>query len=50
MLGLFSAFTPRFVKRYAELGEAVSSAVAAYARDVQARDFPGPEHKFKAAE
>ena len=50
MLGLFGTFTPRFVKRYAELGEAVSGAVAAYARDVQARDFPGPEHQFKAIE
>ena len=50
MLGLFGTFTPRFVKRYAELGEAVAGAVVAYARDVQARDFPGPEHQFRAIE
>ncbi|MFQ5784115.1 MAG: 3-methyl-2-oxobutanoate hydroxymethyltransferase [Alphaproteobacteria bacterium] len=47
MLGLFAEFTPRFVKRYAELGERISEAVAAYAEDVRARRFPGPEHCFE---
>ncbi|MBI1208124.1 MAG: 3-methyl-2-oxobutanoate hydroxymethyltransferase [Azospirillum sp.] len=46
LLGLFAAFTPKFVKRYAELGNQVSEAVAAYAGDVKARRFPGPEHCF----
>ena len=46
MLGLFGDFRPRFVKRYAELGEAASAAIAAYAEDVRARRFPGPEHVF----
>ena len=46
MVGLFTDFTPRFVKRYAELGATVSQAVEAYARDVRARTFPGPEHCF----
>lgn len=46
MTGLFTAFTPKFVKRYAELGTALSDAAAAYARDVRARRFPGPEHCF----
>ncbi len=44
MLGLFSTFTPKFVKRYAELGREVTSAVEAYAADVRARRFPGPAH------
>lgn len=44
ILGLFADFTPRFVQRYAELGSQVSDAVAAYAQDVRARRFPGPEH------
>ncbi len=48
VLGLFDTFTPRFVKRYAELGKAVSEAAAAYAQDVTARRFPGPEHCFGA--
>ncbi|MBC8339680.1 MAG: 3-methyl-2-oxobutanoate hydroxymethyltransferase [Rhodospirillales bacterium] len=45
-LGLFSDFTPSFVKRYAELGEDVARAAKAYADDVQARRFPGMEHCF----
>ncbi len=45
LIGL-SDFQPRFVKRYAELGEAVIVAAAAYADDVRARRFPGPEHYF----
>jgi 3-methyl-2-oxobutanoate hydroxymethyltransferase len=46
VLGLFSDFTPRFVKRYAELSAPVGEAVAAYAADVRERRFPGPEHCF----
>jgi 3-methyl-2-oxobutanoate hydroxymethyltransferase len=46
MLGLFTDFRPSFVRRYAELGPAVDAAVAAYAADVRARRFPGPEHTF----
>ena len=46
VVGLFSDFTPRFVKRYADLGAAVAAAAAAYAEDVRARRFPGPEHCF----
>ncbi len=46
MLGLFTEFRPKFVKRYAELGKAADEAMAAYAADVRARRFPGPEHVF----
>lgn len=46
MLGLFADFTPKFVKRYADLAAQVDSAVQAYADDVRARRFPGPEHTF----
>ncbi|MBW4708336.1 3-methyl-2-oxobutanoate hydroxymethyltransferase [Roseobacter sp. YSTF-M11] len=46
MLGLFTAFKAKFVKRYADLGAAGTEAVAAYAEDVRARRFPGPEHVF----
>ena len=49
MLGLFTGFKPRFVKRYAELSGAISAAAAAYADDVRARRFPGPEHVYGAA-
>lgn len=49
IVGLFSDFTPRFVKRYAELGEALGAAAAAYAEEVRNRTFPGLEHCFGAA-
>jgi len=46
MLGLFSDFTPSFVKRYASLGDAVGKAAEAYAADVRSRRFPGKDHVF----
>ncbi len=46
LLGLFRDFTPRFVKRYAELGDAVVRATADFAAEVRAGTFPGPEHSF----
>lgn len=46
MLGMFTAFKAKFVKRYASLAEEGEAAIAAYARDVRARRFPGPEHLF----
>lgn len=46
MLGLFQDFKPKFAKRYAELGNAASSAVAEYAADVRARRFPGPDNVY----
>jgi 3-methyl-2-oxobutanoate hydroxymethyltransferase len=45
MLGL-SPRVPKFVKRYGELGPAIEAAVKAYAADVRARAFPGPEHVY----
>ena len=47
MLGLFPDFTPKFVGRYAELGEAVSAAAAQFAADVRARRFPEPRHCYQ---
>ncbi len=46
MLGLVPSFCPRFVKRYAELGEAVQEAVKRYADEVRRGLFPGPEHTY----
>ncbi len=46
MLGLFTDFRPKFVKRYAELGKAADEAIAAYAADVRSRAFPAAEHSF----
>jgi 3-methyl-2-oxobutanoate hydroxymethyltransferase len=47
LLGLFDDLRPRFVKHYADLGQAVRQAVAAYCRDVRDGTFPGPEHSFR---
>jgi 3-methyl-2-oxobutanoate hydroxymethyltransferase len=47
VLGTFNDFTPRFVKRYAELGAEISRAVAAYAADVRERRFPGVANTFR---
>ncbi|MGX9181464.1 3-methyl-2-oxobutanoate hydroxymethyltransferase [Mesorhizobium sp. BHbdii] len=46
MLGLFGAFRPKFVKRYAELAGAAEAAIAAYAREVRERRVPAAEHVF----
>ncbi len=49
VLGLFNDFTPKFVKRYAELAPLVEDAARRYAAEVRARAFPAPEHCFGAA-
>jgi 3-methyl-2-oxobutanoate hydroxymethyltransferase len=49
LLGLDSAFKPKFVKRYAELGGSVAGAVGAYVRDVHEGAFPAEEHTFHSA-
>ena len=46
MLGMFTDFRPKFVKRYADLGQTADQAIAAYAAEVRARVFPGEEHGF----
>ena len=46
MLGLFTDFRPKFVKRYAELGKLADEAIAGYAAEVRSRAFPAAEHSF----
>jgi 3-methyl-2-oxobutanoate hydroxymethyltransferase len=46
MVGMFSGFTPTFVKRYAEAGAAIKDAVARYAAEVRAGSFPGEGKSF----
>ena len=50
LLGIFQDFTPKFAKRYAELGETMKEAMAAYRDDVRSGAFPGPEHVYKMKE
>ncbi|MCA9402721.1 MAG: 3-methyl-2-oxobutanoate hydroxymethyltransferase [Candidatus Omnitrophica bacterium] len=46
LLGLYDRFHPKFVKRYAALNEEVVKALDAYAREVAAGEFPGPQHSY----
>ncbi len=50
MVGYASDITPKFVKRYANIGETIREAVEAYNKEVEARSFPGQEHVFHASE
>ena len=46
LLGIRDGLGPRFVKRYANLQQEMNAGVAAYAEDVRARRYPGPEHTY----
>jgi len=46
LIGLDTTFTPKFAKRFAELGPAVESAVSAYVAEVRSRAFPAEQHGF----
>jgi len=47
MLGLFDELTPRFVKRYEELGQRARGAVKTYVDEVKARTFPSDEYSYR---
>jgi len=47
ILGLFEAFTPKFVKRYADVASVMRQAFSDYVREVKEGKFPGPEHTYK---
>ena len=46
LLGLFEAFTPKFVKRYAQLATQMRTAFEAYRQDVKTGAFPTPQHVY----
>ncbi len=46
LLGLFDRFTPKFVKRYAEIGRAATDAIGEYVREVHTGTFPDDAHSF----
>lgn len=50
LLGVFEAFTPKFVKKYANLGEEMKRAFIAYRDEVKSGAFPGPEHVYPMLE
>jgi 3-methyl-2-oxobutanoate hydroxymethyltransferase len=47
LLGIRDGLGPRFVKRYANLQAEMNAGVTAFAEDVRARRYPGPEHTYK---
>ena len=46
MLGITKDFSPRFLRRYADMGEAVDNAVKQYITDVRSGDFPNDEESY----
>lgn len=50
MIGMFERFTPKFVKRYANLSPILLEAFAKYREEVKSEKFPQPEHFYSMAE
>lgn len=46
ILGLCEKYSPKFVKRFADVSETISDGVSDYIREVKEGTFPGPEHSF----
>ena len=47
MIGQFQAFTPKFVKKYANVAEVITKAMKEYVKDVKSGQFPKDEHTYK---
>ena len=50
MLGYFEAFTPKFVKKYANLGEIIEKTFRDYSEDVKTGKFPEEKHCYRMVE
>ncbi len=50
MIGQFQAFTPKFVKKYCEVADTITSAMADYCNEVRSQQFPSNEHCYKMIE
>ncbi|QIB27989.1 3-methyl-2-oxobutanoate hydroxymethyltransferase [Caloranaerobacter azorensis] len=50
MLGMFSDFTPKFVKRFRDLGKEIREGVKEYIKEVQEGKFPEEKHTFKMSQ
>jgi len=46
LIGQFQAFTPKFVKKYANVAEVITDAISAYVKDVKEKGFPADEHCY----
>ena len=47
MLGMYSDFTPKFVKKFANVGDVMTDAFKSYSDEVKTGNFPTEEHSFK---
>ena len=50
MIGMFSGFTPKFVKKYANIGDMMKKAFEEYNKEVKNGSFPSQEHTFKISD
>lgn len=50
MLGMYSNFTPKFVKRFGNIGEAMKKAFSAYISETKSGSFPAEENSFKMSD
>lgn len=50
LLGITEGTPPKFVKRYASLGEAMVAGVKEYAQEVRSGSFPAPEHQYRSSD
>jgi 3-methyl-2-oxobutanoate hydroxymethyltransferase len=50
MLGMYSGFTPKFAKKFADIGSIMKEAFKAYSDEVKAGTFPAEEHSFKISD
>ncbi|MCI8776647.1 MAG: 3-methyl-2-oxobutanoate hydroxymethyltransferase [Oscillospiraceae bacterium] len=48
MLGMYSDFTPKFVKKYADMGNIMKEAFSNYIKDVKSGSFPMEQHTFSS--
>ena len=46
MLGINKGFSPRFLRRYADLAEVINSAIGRYVEDVKSTDFPNEAESY----
>ena len=46
MLGINKGFSPRFLRRYADLSTTITEAVQAYVKDVKTQDFPNEKEQY----
>ena len=46
MLGLTTEFSPRFLRRYMDLYNQMTTAIKQYVKDIKSRDFPNKDEQY----